>query len=1367
MMIAFRMFFSFCLIIVNFHCAIAQSTNEITANKRWVSTRNYTIANGLPSKSTTATIQDKRGFIWVGTENGLCRFDGFSFKVFSKKTGDSSSITNNYINALCLDAQGQIWVATMDGLNLFDPLSEAFKRFFHSDNKPGSLSNNKVWSVLCDRAGVTWIGTDDGFNQYLPERGEFRVYKPHSSRQGSMVGKSVNAIIEDESNNLWLGNWSGGLNKFDKKNRVFTNFPQFHAAGSKNPNDIWSLCYTKNGNIWVGTYWHGLFNFNIKSGKFSKIEHADEEKYSVFSIMAMDDKSLVIGGSNGFYLYEILSKKWEKISNVTNYANGDSYKDMNGIVWVNAVNGLYKLDHQRYKINLKPLPFGNRGISSMAIRDRSIWFGTGNGLFRLDRKSGKTKIFTKNQSANSLTSNNISKLYFDSDGMLWILTENGFDSYDEREDIFTHHYHHSSIGNLFNEDVFRNILEVDKGVYVLATDAGIKIYDRKKNQYQHFYNQPQNPLSINNNHTYQLSKGADDKVWVGTYGGGINIFDRKTGHFKPIRTDNGISSNVINEIFLDSKNNIWVCSPDGLDKYDSTTQQFRSYSRKDGFSSNIFKDIIEDSEGTIWLATENGISNLVPATNKVRNFDEADGFSVNSVLDRDGDSIFIAGSKGYISFDPKQVKLNGNSPKVYITDFMLFSKSVLPKVNGPLKENVTIAKEITLDYDQSVFSLEFVALNYPDPSKIEYAYQLVGFDKKWNEVGSQRNATYTNLNPGVYRFEVRASNSDRVWNKEATTLIIRIRSPWYLSWWAYLLYSILVLLSICLYFSYKKKQEKLKYEIQFAHMESEKEKEMSEKRSAFFTNMSHEFRTPLTLIINPVKDLLHQDSKFLDMRNMNIVYRNAKRLLSLVDQLLSYSKADAQGYTLKASKLNIVDLVKEVFLCFDHQAKSNKIDYNFHTSSEVIQIVADREKLEIVIFNLLSNAFKFTPEGGKIGITISENDENVSIEVTDSGCGISSEAHEKIFNRFYQEPAKNQSFGGGFGIGLYLVKTFVELHGGKVSYLSDENSGTSFHLQILKGDMHLNSSLTDTDLEQDSGFFNEINPQDLEISDTERREPLLIDAVSEERKTILIIDDNEEIANYLRQIFAKQYDILQAWNGESGLSIIRELLPDVVISDVMMNGIGGIELCQIVKQDESICHIPIVLLTASTSEEVKLKGIESGADDFISKPFDKDLLMARIAGILRSKNSLQKYFYNEITLNPNNLKISAEYKDFLKNCINIVEKHIDDADFNIKTLAEELGMSRENLYKRIKSISGHSSNSFIRFIRLRKAAEIFITTDNTIKQTMYIVGMNDIKYFRAQFKKVFLMNPSEYIKKYRTLFSKNFSLNQDLKHRKS
>ncbi len=1360
-----------CFLFLNINISVAQKISSAFTPGQYTSEiKTYATNDGLPSKNTTATLKDRRGFIWVGTENGLCRFDGYTFKTFANKAGDSSSISNNFVNAIIEDKKGKIWVATMDGLNLLDPLTETFTRFVHRDNQPNSLSNNKVWSVLCDKNGKTWIGTDDGFNQYISVSKGFVVYKPNPARNNSLVGKSVNSIIEDAQGDLWLGNWSAGLNRFNKKKQTFTNYAQYQKPGAKNPNDVWALSYAADGNIWVGTYWDGLFSFNPETLKFQKIEIPDRENYSVFSIMPAGKDLLLVGGNNGFYWYNTRIGSWDKINDIPNFSYGDSYKDRDGIIWINGRNGLRKIDHQQYKFNINLLPLGNREVKSVVIRDSVIWLGTNNGLFAIYQHSRKIVSFGKKSNSNSLTSNEILKLYFDSHGILWILTENGFDSYHPKNNRFTHHFHHSAIGNLFNEDVFRDIFEIEPGIYMLATDAGIKIYNSKTNQFEHLYNQPKNALSINNNHTYALAKAADGKIWIGTYGGGVNIFDIKTKHFRALETINGsgkgLSSNIIKAIYTDSKKNIWVCTPDGLNKFSPQGGLLQVYSKTDGFASNVFNDIAEDADGKIWLATESGISSLDPTSNKVRNFDEADGALANSTIISNGKLIFVAGNKGYFSFNPTQIQFNHVPPPVYLTDFQLFNKAVVPGEDGPLKQNLNVAKEITLNYDQSVFSIEFVALNYAYSWKNEYAYRLVGFDKKWNYVGNQRKATYTNLNPGTYRFQVKASNNDGVWNNEGYTIVIKINPPWYLTWWACLLYIAAIGAGTYTYISYRKKQDELTYEIKIAHIEGEKEKELNERKLSFFTNISHEFRTPLTLIINPVKELLYQDAKNLDTSSMHIVYRNAKRLLSLVDQLLLFRKADAQGDTLKAANLNLTALLKEVFLCFAHQARSKNIQYDFISATERIDVCADREKLEIALFNLLSNAFKFTPDGGRIAVEVKETEAKVNIRITDTGCGIAEDATEKIFNRFYQESTAGRSLGNGFGIGLFLVKNFIEMHSGTISCQNNEGPGTAFEISLKKGNSHLNPAFIVTDRQETSSFLKELNQDDLLNEPVKKKEMILSDMLAQEKKSILIVDDNEEIADYLGEVFKEKYQIYKASDGESGLVIIREALPDIVISDVMMQGMGGIELCSIVKEDESICHIPIVLLTASTSAEIKLKGVESGADDYISKPFDKELLVARIAGILKSKNSLQKYFYSEITLNPTSSKISAEYKDFLKNCIRIVEQNIEDPNFNIKMLAEEIGMSRANLFNKIKSVSGHSSNSFIRFIRLRKAAEIFISSDKTIQETMYTVGMSDIKYFREQFKKVFDMNPSDYIKKYRKNFTNNQSIDPDFKKTK-
>ncbi|WP_345329798.1 two-component regulator propeller domain-containing protein [Mucilaginibacter defluvii] len=1329
----------------------------------------YTTNDGLPSRSTTCAIRDKRGFMWVGTENGLCKFDGYTFKTYVTVPGNSNTITSNYINAIVEDRKGRLWVGTMDGLNLFDPLTEQFTRFYHNDKDGHSLSNNKVFSLLVDSRGTVWVGTDDGFNQYNTTENKFIVYQPDAGSATAMKGKSVNAIIEDGQGNLWLGNWSSGLNKFEIKTRRFTNYKQAYKPGAKNPNDVWAICADDKGKIWIGTYWNGLFRFDPETSQFKAYPCTAGRNSAVFSIMNTGQNTLMIGGTERYYWFNTEDGGWQMLPGTSNFSNGSTYADQDGILWICSNGGLTKIDYGQYKFNLFKLNIDNRVVKSILVAGTDMWVGTNNGLFKYGYQNGNSRSTVYTKANGALHSDDITKLYQDSKGSVWVLTENGFDRYDGQTNRFTHFEHHSAIGSLFNEDVFRDIIEVDPGQYWLATDAGLKIFDSNAGKFKHYYNQKNYKYSIDNNHLYSLLKDGDHTVWIGTYGGGLSRFDRRTGRFYSYTADNNtpgnISNNIVKTILPDGHGNLWVCTPDGLNKFNKQKGTFEVYSRRNGFASNVFNDITLDAGGNLWALTENGVSVLNPSKKTVRNFDEADGLFVNNVMyNAGGKGIYIAGSEGIIYFDPMRVPYNNRVPPVYFSDFQVFNKSIVPGDKSPLRENLNLAKEVKLNYQQSVFSVEFVALSFTHPEKNEYAYKLSGFDKKWNFVGKQRKATYTNLNPGTYTLWVKGSNNDGVWNNAGRKLTIIIMPPWYLTWWAYALYALAAVGVVYGYIRYRERQAHLEYEIRISHIENEKEKELSEKKLSFFTNISHEFRTPLTLIINPVKELLYRDDKNVDTTNLNVVYRNARRLLSLVDQLLLFRKADLKGDNLKIAQLNVVSLSKEVFLCFSHQARSKNIRFDFDTDIESAELFADREKLEIVLFNLLSNAIKFTPENGRVTLSIKNSADNVVIEIGDTGCGIPDSTGEKLYDRFYQEPGVNNALKGGFGIGLYIVRTFIEKHKGSITYQSKVNQGTTFTISLLKGRTHLNDCEIIEDTDTRSEFLKELIEDEVTANArVEAAEEMLYDEqLATDAKTLLIIDDNDDVREYLKQIFRLEYRIYEANNGETGLQKVKEYLPDLVISDVMMQGMSGIELCNVIKEDVAVSHIPIILLTASSSPEIKLKGIEGGADDYISKPFDKEILKARVAGILKSKNNLQKYFYNEVTLNSANLRISAEYKEFLDNCISVVNKHITDPDFNIQVLADEIGMSRSNLFKKIKSISGQSANSFIRFIRLRKAAELFINTDNTILETSYLVGINDPKYFREQFNKLFNMNPSQYIKKYRKNLSARLSVNPDL-----
>ena len=1333
-----------------------------------LSIKTYKTSNGLPSNSTTSALTDKNGFLWVGTENGLCRFDGYTFKIFVNIPGDTTSLSNNYVNTIVEAKDGCIWVGTMDGLNVLDPFTEKFRRFNHDDKRINSLSNNKIWSLYADRDDTIWIGTDDGFNKFVSKTQTFEIFQPNVSDAYAIKGKSVNAIIEDREGNLWLGNWSGGLNKFDKKTKRFLNFPQPHLPNDRNPNDVWTLCLDEYQNIWVGSYWKGLFKFNIKTSKFTPVPGPNQENHVVYRLLNLGNHSMLVCGNSGFFQFNSLNNTWQQLSNFTSFQQAGLYKDKNGVIWICSRDGLSKLDDKQYKFTFQPFSNTKREVKSILVKNNVVWLGTNNGLTLINLRENTSKTFWHTSDPKSIGSNEINKIYSDKNGRIWVLTELGFDEYNDKNGEFIHHFHHSSLGSLFNEDVFRDILEVNPGEYWLATDAGLKIYHSGTNTFTHYFNQKNNPASLSNNHLYCLLKDADNRIWAGTEGVGLNRFDQTTHKFYHYlvndRKTGSISNNDIHSMFLDSKNNMWVCTQDGLNKYIKNSDSFKVYSKKDGFASNVFNEMEEDVKGNLWVVTETGISCFNPETMDIKNFDEGDGIFIKSALYRAGDhQMVLAGSKGLVSFDPLTINYNTVVPPVYISDLQVFNKSIDPGRGGILAEPIQNTKEVTLSYDDSEFSLEFVALNYTHTEKNSYAYKLEGFDKKWNYVGNQRKATYTNLDPGRYVFHVRASNNDGIWNNQGTSLIIIITPPWYFSWWAYLIYACMFIAAVYGYIYYNNRQAKLKYEIQLAHIETEKEKELHEKKLSFFTNISHEFRTPLTLIINPLKEILFTGGNDIDQQNLNIINRNAKRLLSLVDQLLLFRKADANADRLKLAKVNIADISKEVYLCFSHQATTRQLQYEYFSANDNIEIMADREKIEIVLFNLIGNAVKFTEPGGQVALKVSQSENNVNIQVQDNGCGISQSAGDKLYHQYYQEYQPNNSPKGGLGIGLFLVKNYVEQHNGKINYESEVGKGTTFTLELPKGDTSLGSTEEVTESSSRSVFIEELMQEEIRLG-----EPVTISPMAEppqteiasELKSVLIIEDNKEISEYLKQVFVTEYTVYEADNGEDGLKMVWEVMPDIVISDVMMPGISGIELCSRIKEDPNLNHIPVILLTAITAAEIKLQGIEVGADDYISKPFEKDMLIARVKGILKTRNNLQRYFFNEITLKSNNLKISQEYKDFLQKCLEIVERHLDDPDFSIKLLGNEIGMSHSNLYRKIKSISGQSANSFIRFIRLRKAAELFLTTDSTVAEAAYKVGFNDLKYFREQFSKVFGVNPSDYIKKFRKPFHNDQTVNR-------
>ncbi|HEX6428800.1 MAG TPA: response regulator, partial [Niastella sp.] len=830
---------------------------------------------------------------------------------------------------------------------------------------------------------------------------------------------------------------------------------------------------------------------------------------------------------------------------------------------------------------------------------------------------------------------------------------------------------------------------------------------------------------------------------------------------------------AVRSIYEDSNGNLWLGTEGGgLQLFDSMRGRITArYTTAEGLCSDVVLTILEDGGGHLWLSTVNGLARFDSNKRSFRNYYQADGlqgnqFHYNSALALRNGQLAFGGIKGMNLFTPEAIQINHAMPPLQLTEVVIN--------NTPATEDTIYIKQllngnmaaITLPYNKAVLFFKYTALEYSVPGKITYAYYMEGWDRSWNYAGNMRTAAYTHLDEGSYVFRVKSTNGEGEWNPQQIAIRIIVLPPWYRSWWAYTIYGVCMIAAIYLFISYKTRQNRLHYEVKVAQLQTkeaqlsaQKEKEVHEKRLTFFTNVSHEFRTPLTLIIYPVKEMIEQEKEPVQKEGLHMVFRNARRLLSLVDQLLLFRKAETAADTLHLTMLNATELCREVFYSFVQQARIKKLDYRFESAHEVTELCADREKLEIILFNLLSNAIKFTPVGGTVLLKLSASDTQVNIQVNDSGAGIPAGVGDKLFNRFYQVKDSATAGKTGFGIGLFLVKHFTTLHHGQVAYESQVNEGTSFSCTLLMGTAHFAGHEINYEEQPASSVATLPIPEEGITPDKGKE----LSALVTEKPTLLIVDDDNDLRSYINKVFSSEFTVLQAINGQEGFTLAQQYLPDLIISDIAMEELGGLELCKQVKENPSLSHIPIILLTASTASETRLQGIEAGADDYITKPFEKELLKARALSLLKKRNSLQQYFYNEITLQKNDGKVSVEYREFLDKCIRIVEEHLDDETFSIKTLTTEMGMSRSSLYRKVNSVSGQSIIGFIRFIRLRKAAELMINTENNVSEIASITGFNDIKYFRTHFSQLFGMNPSEYIRRFRKPFHNNLQLNKNIR----
>ncbi|MDE1191770.1 MAG: two-component regulator propeller domain-containing protein [Arachidicoccus sp.] len=1327
-----------------------------------LSLTNIDVTEGLSNNSVTCLLQDKYGFMWMGTYDGLNRYDSYEFKVFRNKWQDSTSLINNHIVALKENNAHSIWVGTLKGLSLFDYNNLQFHRVYYLPfgEKKAREIDSRVKEIEVDENGNAFIATED--NGLLVLRKSKTIFEQIAFNH--LVKYNASAICLYKDNMLLLFIKNKGLyifNLADNSIRLL----------SDNINDATKLLYlSKQNNLLIGTE-NGLFEYSITTNQISypylKFTHSNitnllQDKGGNIWI-STDGDGLAEVCANGNKVCSIVQSEDNNLKSNAVYA---VYEDNNHRKWIATLRGGVSIINEKpdlFHTIKRDLFAKNTLVSNFALsfcedEKNNIWIGTdGGGLSYWNPATNTFTNYTHHpNNPKSLSSNYVVSILRDYKNRLWVASfSGGIDLFNRVTNDFIHYPCYNPIRRKYNINLWKLYEDSHHHIWAGSTkDDALFLFNESKNEFELFDN------SLTNIHT--LYEDSKSNLWAGNYNQLIKI-DTLYKHHLYINTDYPVRA-----IIEDKNHQLWVGTEGGgLMLYNAANKTFKHYTEADGLQSNSVLNIIEDAEGNLWCSTFNGLSKLDILTHSFTNFSANDGlqsnqFNYNAALKLSDGELLFGGVGGFNKFNPEAIKKIIVHPPLLITDFKI---NDVPIENTPyLKYGYTPVdvESVSIPFNKATLSISFAGLGYSAPGSLVYSYFLEGWDKNWSYVSKTRIANYSRLYEGNYTLHIKATNVDGSWSGKERIIHIKILPPWYRTWWAYFLYTLAFASAIYFYLKYKQRQTKLEYEMKLTRMNAEAEKELTERKISFFTNISHEFRTMLTLIINPVKEMMRNVDEDNHPEEIKTVYKNSRRMLSLAGQLLMFRKADVEQIELDVRKINLSHLTKEVYDSFAYQARIKNINYKLSCENECIFVYGDYEKLEIALFNLLSNAMKYTPEKGRIELKIEESDETVKILIADSGQGIPKETGEKVFKKYYQIHSLESHARTGFGIGLFLVKDFIDKHQGQISFTSEIGKGTTFTIELKKGKAHFGNIQIVESETTEKGIMEDILPED-ELTEAikvgvvpdklpEQNELLVI------KKKILIADDNEEIRNYVKTIFEKDFKIIEADNGKIVVEKIKKYLPDLVILDLVMPGMYGDEICGLIKNDENFSHIPVIMLTAEVSSEVKLRCVESGADDYIIKPFEKELLIARVNNLLKIKNNLQKYFYNEITLQQNNQYISPEDKEFLDKCIFFVEEHLDDDQFEIKKLADEMYMSHSNLYKKIHHISGYSVSGFVRFVRLRKAAELFINTTNNVNETAIMVGFNDVKYFRTQFQKLFGLPPSAYIKKYRKPFQKSFSL---------
>lgn len=1297
-------------------------------------------SKGLSSSKITGIIKENNGFIWISTQNGLNRYDGQSVRVYNKR---NSNIQSNDISSLFLDSKNRIWFTSYgSGLNLYDKLNDQFITFKNSENNKHSIISNKVNAITENSKGLFWIGTEKGLCLF-----DYNLNKFYRYIYNEQQPLNITSIYEDKKGNLYIGTFKNGLLVFNTKSKVFEKINNGNKSIASQINVITELNSDK---ILLGTAANGLLSVDLKTHKVSNFFYNDKtllEKVKIVRSIKKDSKDNLWIGSDGYGLFEVQYPN-SKEPIVNNYMYNSQlassiagnaiytiFEDDDSNMWIGtAWNGISVLVKKNQIeiiwsdfIGTNPSP-----VLSIFQNKEHIYLGLdGNGLTIYNKKNKKINLYDKNK----IKAKYVQKIIQTKDDNLWLGTfGNGLLKYNQKNKTVKKYL------PVFNDETsisfsdVRDIIEDESNNLWIATwGGGLNYFDTKKEEFSRFY--------LPNNNLVSILKD-NNEIWITSFGGGLSVFDIQQKEFKNFsfkeKDSTTISSNNLFSILKDSKGYLWIgTSGAGINRMDLETQKIERFQNFDNIKYKTITSIIEDNDSNVWFGSKNGIIKYNYLNNTFITFSDLSGdFHINSAFkDKEG-FLYFGGINGVLKFDPKKVSNTNLQPAVAIRNFKIFNKEASIGNTKILQKNIEFTKEIVLEYFHNVITFEFSALKFPISSNCEYAIKMENFDDNWRNIGKDRTATFTNLSPGNYIFKVKSREIGANWSDNYTSIKLNILKPYWLTYWAYGLYFLLFL--AVLYFIRKNiiAWGKLKSSLELEKFTHDKDKELYNSKQQFFTNISHEIRTPVTLILSSINRLFDNDKIKTNkqIKAAHTIRRNSNLLLRLVNELLDVRKLETNDIVLDVSKSEFVSFAKAIYLSFLDIASDRNIKYSFNTDQNSMYLWFDNNQLEKVIFNLLSNAFKFTNDGGTIELLIESNANEVLLAVKDTGIGLSADDKEKIFKRFYQVKYTHTANNKGFGLGLSIVKDIIKLHKGQINVASEINKGSSFEIKLLKGNTHFNDCVA-------------MSLENFETNSTiNKLQQKLIDGDSK-KETILIVEDNVEIQDSLKELLEEEnYAIIQAFDGLEGLRLASTSLPNLIISDVMMPVMDGIELSKKIKLNSATSHIPIIMLTAKTATKDKMEGFETGVDEYIIKPYDEDFLKNRIKNLIRGRKLLKQKFVNNNLLNPKELTVDSKDQIFLENLYKLLEENLQSNNLKADVISKNLNMSHSSMYKKIKYLTGLTYVEFIRDYRLSIAKQLIDEMGYSVSDACYKVGYSDRKYFSKLFKNKFKQNPSFYLK---------------------